>query len=472
MAGVWRFRSALAQPVRVNAKLQTTTQQSLKRPQTRIFSRSYYKRTSILKNRQNFSHRLTLRHGGHHHHHHDAEVYTSYSDYLKSPGGRVTGIGLLSNVGLCIVKVCVGIVSNSHAMIADAAHSVGDMASDFVTLYTHKKANSVSDKDLLPYGAGKYESLGAFVISIMLVGTGCGIIIHAFEHIVMGEVMIPTTLALYAAGLSIVVKEALYQITYRVAKSENSPVLEANAWHHRSDALSSVVAMGGIAAAQLGVPILDPIAAIAVSGLILQTGWRIMSDSKRELIDEAPSSELLNKIKAILDNKPDVMGYTDVRARRMGSYVLVDVSIQVDKSYTVSAAHHIASKVTAALVTKIPEVSDAHVHTEPHTDDIHELHSSSLRNPSAIKQDIRNIVAKYSAFDGVDTLSCHYTNQTSVSVVLSLYINKDMSLSDARQKCFILHDDIINSVKEAQNVDIDVHMIDTSIEGKDRENKS
>mmetsp|Transcript_20011 Transcript_20011/g.22268 ORF Transcript_20011/g.22268 Transcript_20011/m.22268 type:complete len:231 (+) Transcript_20011:76-768(+) len=230
--------------------------------------------------------------------------------------------------------------------------------------------------------------------------------------------------------------------------------------------------MGGIAAAQLGVPILDPIAAIAVSGLILQTGWRIMSDSKRELIDEAPSSELLNKIKAILDNKPDVMGYTDVRARRMGSYVLVDVSIQVDKSYTVSAAHHIASKVTAALVTKIPEVSDAHVHTEPHTDDIHELHSSSLRNPSAIKQDIRNIVAKYSAFDGVDTLSCHYTNQTSVSVVLSLYINKDMSLSDARQKCFILHDDIINSVKEAQNVDIDVHMIDTSIEGKDRENKS
>ena len=202
----------------------------------------------------------------------------------------VTWLGLLANLALALLKGVAGIFSNSAAMIADAGHSFSDLLSDLVALWALRMAQTPKDQNH-PYGHGKFETIGALFLALMLIATGIGIAIHAFEQVDQREV--PGNLALAVAIASILFKEALYRITAYIGERNHSRILIANAWHHRSDAISSLVALIGIGGAQWGFPVFDPIAGILVAGWIIKIGLTIGYNSVRELSDEVVEGRYL-----------------------------------------------------------------------------------------------------------------------------------------------------------------------------------
>ncbi|CAM9623095.1 unnamed protein product [Ectocarpus sp. 8 AP-2014] len=203
----------------------------------------------------------------------------------------ITWVGALVNVGLAAFKLFAGILGHSSAMIADAGHSLSDLLSDAVTLWAVRLSRLPPDEDH-PYGHGRFEAVGAFIIAVMLMGAGYGIGNHSFETlrevISRGEhAAIPTRLTAVAASVSIIAKEALFRATNAIGKRRNSQVLIANAWHHRTDAVSSVVALLAIAGSMSGAPMLDPIAGLMVAGMVALTGVQVSTDAMAQLTDAA-----------------------------------------------------------------------------------------------------------------------------------------------------------------------------------------
>ncbi|KAJ7235000.1 hypothetical protein O6H91_Y449500 [Diphasiastrum complanatum] len=295
-------------------------------------------------------------HMGHSHHQHGPQ------QSLGGPGERVARLGLVSDIALAIGKTAAGYISGSTAIIADAAHSISDVVLSGVALWSLKAARAPKDKEH-PYGHGKFETLGALGISSMLLVTGGGIAWHALEvlqavipslntinlHSVADSVaqqlhvhehgndhgghqhgidMEHQGVALCAAIVSIGVKEGLYWITKSVGDKQGSQLLKANAWHHRSDAISSIVALIGVGGAMLGVPFLDPLAGLLVSGMIIKAGLQTGYQSLQELVDMgSPESELGPMRKTVLSVQ-GVEGCHDLRGRRAGSYLYIDAHVE------------------------------------------------------------------------------------------------------------------------------------------------
>jgi cation diffusion facilitator family transporter len=222
-----------------------------------------------------------------------------------------------------------------------------------------------------PYGHGKFESLGALIISGLLVGTGVGIGWQSVEHmqlILAGKSLgTPTGIALVGAVISIAVKELVYQSTMKVGERYDSKVIKANAWHHRSDAISSVVALIGVVGGMLQVPIVDPVAGLFVSALIVKAAVELGWDSLKDLTDQNVSPRVIAQVEKLLaELKADgVVGWHQLRGRRMGPYMILDVHILVDPKLSVTASHQIAEKVRVKIVNAMPAVSEVLVHIDP-----------------------------------------------------------------------------------------------------------
>jgi cation diffusion facilitator family transporter len=251
---------------------------------------------------------------------------------LSEEGSRVTKVGLASNVFLTAFKGIAGVYYGSTALLADAGHSGADLLSDFVTLYALQKSR-LPESTNYPYGLGKMDSLGGFVVSCLLGIGGIGIIGHAAdalmgsggEHGHLHELTMSSS-AVWISVASIGVKEFLFQWTNRVGKKMNSPVLIANAWHHRSDALTSVVALLGIMGAQAGFPFLDPVGGILVASLIIRIGWQQGLECARNLLDG--NEAIFSKdIAEKLINDGFIFDARDVRTRKSGPQYLVDIQI-------------------------------------------------------------------------------------------------------------------------------------------------
>ncbi|CAM9746142.1 unnamed protein product, partial [Ectocarpus sp. 4 AP-2014] len=257
----------------------------------------------------------------------------------------ITWVGALVNVGLAAFKLFAGIFGHSSAMIADAGHSLSDLLSDAVTLWAVRLSRLPPDEDH-PYGHGRFEAVGAFIIALMLMGAGYGIGNHSFET--LREVIsrgahaaIPTRLTAVAASVSIIAKEALFRATNTIGKRRNSQVLIANAWHHRTDAVSSVVALLAIAGSMCGAPMLDPIAGLMVAGMVALTGVQVSTDAMAQLTDAA-DYDVRRKVAEIATQQvPGVLSFDRVRARRMGPQTLVDLAIQTDDMISASAAQQV-----------------------------------------------------------------------------------------------------------------------------------
>lgn len=328
--------------------------------------------------------------------------------WINSPGPRVTLIGSFINLALVGGKAGAGILSGSSAMVADAAHSLGDLVSDAVALGALRIASIPPDEDH-PYGHGKYENIGAFGVSVLLCGTGCGVGWHSVELMSMlfnstdplNEISNAKDslylLAGIAASSSIIVKEGLYRYTKEIGTEMGSPVLIANAYHHRSDALSSVVALGGIGGTMAGLPWLDPVAGLVVSLMIVKSAFEIGWESIIQLtdtVDKKLMKSVANEIQSFVSESRGVTSFSHLRARRNGSDALVDVHIVVEPMLTISAAHILAELVRYRIVSNIEEVVDVTIQIDPEKEYEHDFNHIDLlniiSNPLQIESEVKD----------------------------------------------------------------------------------
>ncbi len=278
----------------------------------------------------------------------------------------VTLVGIVVNVLLTALKLAGGIFGHSQALIADAAHSVSDLFTDAVVLVGLKAGRKAPDQDH-PFGHARMETLSSAVVGLFLIGAALYIGFDAASRVYRHTGCHPTWPALAIAGLSIVAKEALYQYTARIGRRIKSPVILANAWHHRSDALSSVAVFLGVGAATIHPAwhVLDAYAALIVSLLILKVGVDILRRSMRELTDAAPRPEILAEIRTCISSIDGVLGHHDLRVRSSGGLYQMEVHIVVDGSLTVTEGHRIAEEVEDRLKEGVEDLRQVIIHVDP-----------------------------------------------------------------------------------------------------------
>ena len=272
---------------------------------------------------------------------------------------------LIANVILSVVRIIAGFVAQSSAMIADGVHTVSDAISTVAVMIGVKFSEKEADKGH-PYGHERIESVVTVLLSLMLSVTGFGIAFSGIKTIVYREFTTPGALALAAALASIVVKELMYRYTLKAAEKINSTALKADAWHHRSDAFSSIGTLVGIGGAILGLQILDPIAGIIVSVLIIRVGFEILMQGLNQLVDRAADGDTIKNIEKNIENVKGVLRVDDVKTRLHGSRLYVDVEISVDSNITVGEGHSIAETVHKNIEKTIPDVKHCMVHVNPY----------------------------------------------------------------------------------------------------------
>lgn len=284
---------------------------------------------------------------------------------------RVTLLGSVANLLLVVFKFIAGIVGHSAAMIADAVHSLSDFVTDIIVIIFVAISGKPEDSDH-SYGHGKYETLATAVIGIILFFVGVGILISGIKAIVgalQGEpLQAPSLLALIAAVISIVVKEALYRYTVKRGKALDSSSVVANAWHHRSDALSSIGTAIGIGGAVfLGEQwrILDPIAAVVVSIFIVKVAVELIKPCIDELVERSLPEEVEQRIHALILQSPQVSSPHHLRTRRIGGYIAIEVHIRMDGQISLSEAHQVASDIERRLKAEFGEKTHIGIHMEP-----------------------------------------------------------------------------------------------------------
>ena len=385
------------------------------------------------------------------------------ADLTEKHALTVTWIGLFANLILAITKGIIGTIAHSSALIADAGHSVSDLLSDSITLWAVHMAGVPKDKNH-PYGHGKFETVGTFIVAIFLLLTGVGVAWHVLNKIDTPEV--PGTAALWMAGIAICFKEALFHVTRMVGRRSGSRVLLANAWHHRSDAISSVAALVGIGGAQWGIPLMDPIAGVLVAGLIIKTGIDIGYESIRELTDETVEEEVISELGRILAEIDGVDHFHEMRARRMGPQLLVDLHIEVDSMMSISAAHQVAERVRLRILDELPAVNEVLVHVDAEDDfveskgGIEETKDIVLMRPQTeIESDVKKILTEIPEIQGITHIYCHYLNQ-ELTVQVNILLDEEMQIRDA-QKIASKARMKIEEIKDIDVADLHLELDDT-----------
>ena len=280
---------------------------------------------------------------------------------------RVSAVSIIGNIILSLFKLIAGIVAHSGAMISDAVHSASDVFSSIVVIIGVKLSAKASDKEH-PYGHERMECVAAVILAGILLATGLGIGLEAVKNIVSRDyqsLVVPGILAEIAAIVSIVSKEAMYQYTRWNAKKIDSSALMADAWHHRSDALSSVGALLGIFGARMGYPVLDPVASLIICVFIAKAATQIFLDATNKMVDHACEPELEQKMRTCIEQQPGVLRLDVLRTREFGNKIYVDVEIAADAQETLEKAHETAQIVHNAIETNFPKVKHIMVHVNP-----------------------------------------------------------------------------------------------------------
>ncbi|WP_447581695.1 cation diffusion facilitator family transporter [Anaerotignum faecicola] len=282
---------------------------------------------------------------------------------------RVSVISIIVNILLSLFKLAAGIISHSAAMISDAVHSASDVFSTFIVIIGIYVSGKKSDKEH-QYGHERLECVASVILSVILFVTGIGIGLSGAEKIISGangkiQLAIPGALALSAAVLSVVIKEWMYWYTIGAAKKINSVSLMADAWHHRSDSLSSIGAFIGILGSRLGYPILDPTASIIICLFIAKASYDIFIDAVNKMIDKACDDKTIEKMRRIIENQNGVIQIDEMRTRLFGAKMYVDIEIQADGNLTLKEAHEIAEAVHDAIESEFINVKHCMVHVNP-----------------------------------------------------------------------------------------------------------
>ncbi len=291
---------------------------------------------------------------------------------------RVTLVGAVTNLGLAALQLAGGVVSQSQALIADGLHTLSDLISDAVVLLAARESSRPAD-GAHPYGHGRIETLASVIVGVLLAGVAFTLALYAARHLLDDSVQVaPAPLALLFAAVAVLTKEALFRYTRRVARSLRSPLLAANAWHHRSDVASSLVVLAGVIGALVGFPWLDSVAALLVAVMIAFIAARLVYRGLAELIDRGLDPERLARIDATIRAVDGVQDLHLLRTRRMGGNSLVDVHVRLASRISVSEAHHVSECVRARLLEADDDVADVTVHVDPEIDEARERLSLAL----------------------------------------------------------------------------------------------
>lgn len=285
-----------------------------------------------------------------------------------------TWLGIVVNVFLTILKGVVGFISGSKALLADAAHSASDIVGSVVVLFGVRIAMKPADKEH-PYGHGKAESIASIIVALILIVVGVEIAISSAK-VFFGETpVVPGKIALIAIFVSLIIKELLFQYKYRLGKKINSIALISEAWHHRSDALSSGAALIGVGATIIGsrfnisyLIYSDAIAGIIVSLIVIKVGYSLAKDSSTMMMEQVLSKEESQKFNTTIESIEGVLKVDQMHARTHGHYVIIDVKVSVDASLSVEEGHRIGKNVKHQLINKHKEVKDVLVHINPYRD--------------------------------------------------------------------------------------------------------
>lgn len=280
---------------------------------------------------------------------------------------RISYTSIAVNVVLTVFKLLAGLLAHSGAMISDAVHSASDVVSTLIVIVGIRISSKESDGDH-PYGHERFECVASVLLAVMLGLTGLGIGYSGIRKIAgvdQGTLVIPGRAALVAAIVSVLLKEAMYWYTRVGAKKINSTALMADAWHHRSDALSSVGSFAGILASRAGFPVMDPVASVLICGFILKAAVDIFRDAAGKMTDHATSPEEQEKIRATIQSVEGVLQIDELKTRTFGSRIFVDVEIGVQGDLSLVEAHAIAEEVHDRIEAEYPTVKHCMVHENP-----------------------------------------------------------------------------------------------------------
>lgn len=280
---------------------------------------------------------------------------------------RVSLVSIIGNAILSVFKILAGILANSGAMISDSIHSASDVFSSIIVIIGVKTAAKKSDKDH-PYGHERFECVAAIVLAVILLVCGLFIGYGAIEKLIEGnvqEIAVPGILALVAAIISIVSKEAMYWYTRSYARRFESGALMADAWHHRSDALSSVGALIGIVSARMGYPFMDTVASLVICVFIIKAAYDIFKDAIEKMVDRSCSEETETAISMCASNQEGVLGVESIKTRVFGNRIYVDINIFADGSITLTQSNSIANEVHNAIESEFPRIKHITVYVSP-----------------------------------------------------------------------------------------------------------
>lgn len=277
---------------------------------------------------------------------------------------RTTLVSVIVNIVLSALQIVMGWISGSQALIADGIHSLSDLVSDFVVLFAghHSKAEPDDDHH---YGHYRYENAASLVLGVLLLAVGVGMLWSAINKMIHPAALVPvSSIALWVALIALVAKEILFRYMLAVAQRIRSSMLIANAWHARSDAASSLVVALGIGGSLLGYPLLDPIAALVVGLMVAKMGLGFAWNSLHDLMDRAADIEEIEKIRATILATPGIQGLHDLRTRKTGDLIIVDVHLEIRGDITVAEGHDIAVSARKNVMASLP-VLDVMTHVDP-----------------------------------------------------------------------------------------------------------
>lgn len=284
-------------------------------------------------------------------------------------GKNVTVKGLIINVLLSAFKLTAGIIGRSQAMIADAIHSLSDALTDVIVILGLVLGSKPKDKTH-PYGHGKFETIAATAVGLLLLGVAFKIGHNAIRSLLLKNITEPGLIALVAALVCLIIKEWLYRYTISVGRKIDSLACVANAWHHRSDALSSIVVLIGIAAARAGFPIFDPVAALIVCIFILKFSFDIIKLSFTELVETSVDPEIIKKIEQIAQLQKEVISVHGIKARKVGPKIVAELHIVLNPQTKLLNAHAIAKKTEKEIISHFKNIDEILIHIDHKKDDV------------------------------------------------------------------------------------------------------
>lgn len=339
---------------------------------------------------------------------------------------QVLILSTVLDLALAFIKVLVGWLANSHALIADGIHSFSDLLTDLMTWFFTQIANQAPDDDH-PYGHARFETFGTMLLGGILLAVAAAIIYDSILRLFnLAEVIVPGWIALVVAIISIGVKEWLYRISRIAGEQANSNLLIANAWHHRSDALSSIVVFIGVAGAIYGITWLEMAASVIVALMIARIGWKFGRQSVEELVDTALSEADVNAIQEHILSIEGVQGVHSLRTRTMGPEVLLDIHIQVDPSVSVSEGHHIGEWVTRDLQQVFPKISDVVFHIDAEDDADAEGRDSPIPIApmrSEVRSSLNEAWRQVPMSDNIRQVTLHYLND---GINVEIYLPREL----------------------------------------------